>query len=52
MAILIGAYRNILVEGRWPDLTALAGLTMTTAVLLWLGLGLFTRARFDFAEET
>jgi lipopolysaccharide transport system permease protein len=52
MAVLIGAYRDILVDGRWPDFAALATLAVIAAIVFWAGIGVFTRARFRFAEET
>jgi lipopolysaccharide transport system permease protein len=52
MAILIGAYRDILVDGRWPDVAALATLAAATAIVFCVGVTMFTRARFRFAEET
>jgi homopolymeric O-antigen transport system permease protein len=52
MAHLITAYRDVLVEGRWPDVPALMAVATVATVLLWLGHRMFSRASVDFAEET
>jgi lipopolysaccharide transport system permease protein len=52
MAHLITAYREVLIEGRWPDVPALVIIGTAGTVLLWLGHRMFTRASVDFAEET
>ena len=51
MAQLIGAYRDILLDGRWPDFGALMIVGAVSAVVLWLGYRVFTRASVSFAEE-
>ena len=51
MVHLITAYRQVLIEGRWPDVPALMAVGAVTAVLLWLGHRTFTRASSDFADE-
>ena len=51
MAQLIAAYRDILLDGRWPNFSALLALGAVSAVALWLGHRLFTRASVSFAEE-
>lgn len=51
MAQLIGAYRDILLDGRWPDFFALLVLGGISAVALWLGHRLFTRMSMSFAED-
>jgi lipopolysaccharide transport system permease protein len=48
---LITAYRHILIEGRWPDVPALAAVGLATTGLLWLGHRTFARASSDFADE-
>jgi lipopolysaccharide transport system permease protein len=52
MAQLIGAYRDVLIEHRWPDLSALLVLGAVSSVALWFGHRMFTRASTRFAEET
>jgi lipopolysaccharide transport system permease protein len=52
MAQLISAYRDVLIEHRWPDLSALLVLGAVSSVALWFGHRLFTRASIRFAEET
>jgi lipopolysaccharide transport system permease protein len=51
MAQLIVAYRDILLEGRWPHFSALAVLAGISAATLWLGHRMFVRASISFAEE-
>jgi lipopolysaccharide transport system permease protein len=51
MAILIGAYRDLLLNGRLPDVITLLILSLTSAGLLWLGYRVFTQASYKFAEE-
>jgi lipopolysaccharide transport system permease protein len=51
MAILIGAYRDLLINGRLPDVITLLILSLTSAGLLWLGYRVFTQASYKFAEE-
>jgi ABC-type polysaccharide/polyol phosphate export permease len=51
MAQLIDAYRDVLIQGRWPDLDALVAVGTGGAVLFWLGHRTFTRASQHFAEE-
>ena len=52
MAHLIGAYREILIQGQWPDVPGLLGIGAAATALLWLGHRMFTRASVSFAEET
>jgi lipopolysaccharide transport system permease protein len=52
MAQLISAYRDVLIEHRWPDLSALLVLGAVSSVALWFGHRVFTRASTRFAEET
>jgi lipopolysaccharide transport system permease protein len=52
MAILIDAYRAVLVEGRLPDAMPLLALGAVATILLWLGHWTFNRAHVRFAEET
>jgi homopolymeric O-antigen transport system permease protein len=51
MAQLIAAYRDIVLDGRWPNFSALLALGAVSAGALWLGHRLFTRASVSFAEE-
>jgi lipopolysaccharide transport system permease protein len=51
MVHLMRAYRAILVQGAVPDLVAMLVLSALTALLLWLGLTIFTRASNRFIEE-
>lgn len=52
MAHLITAYRDVLIDGRWPDVPVLLTIGTAGTVLLWLGHRMFSRASVDFAEET
>ncbi len=51
MSHLIGAYRAVLLEGRLPDLAALALVGVISAALLLAGYRYFTRASDRFVEE-
>ena len=51
MAVLLKAYRDILIETRWPDFGALALVLTASAGLLAAGYALFLRTRARFAEE-
>jgi lipopolysaccharide transport system permease protein len=51
MTYLIGAYRTVLIDGRAPDLTALAVIVLASALLLGLNYQLFRRASRSFVEE-
>ena len=48
---LIRAYRAILMEGVWPDWTALAGVAAASAVALLVGYRFFESRRFQFIED-
>ena len=51
VAALVDAYRAILLQGRWPDLTALFLLLLLSLCMLAVGYRAFERARVRFAEE-
>jgi lipopolysaccharide transport system permease protein len=51
MVPLLDAYRDVLLEGRAPNLTALLGLFLATMVLLPLGYQIFRRQSDRFVEE-
>lgn len=51
MVDLIDAYRAILMRGEIPHFIPLLGLGACSAVLLWLGYRMFTRASYHFVEE-
>jgi homopolymeric O-antigen transport system permease protein len=50
MAALFGAYRNILIENRWPD-GGLVFVFVVATVLFMIGRYVFDRASVEFAEE-
>lgn len=52
MAHLIGAYRDILIGGQWPDILGLLAVGAAATALFWLGHRMFNRASLSFAEET
>ncbi|WP_197948799.1 ABC transporter permease [Bradyrhizobium glycinis] len=51
MAVLLDAYRSILMDGVWPSLVPLAGLTIASCCVLATGMLLFRRMSLSFAEE-
>lgn len=51
MVHLIRAYRTILTQGAAPDWLSLLVQAGSSAFLLWLGMKIFVRASFHFAEE-
>jgi lipopolysaccharide transport system permease protein len=51
MAQLVATYRGILIEGRPPDWLAMLALLGLAGGLLYIGLGIFRRASYRFAEE-
>jgi ABC-type polysaccharide/polyol phosphate export permease len=51
MAVLLKAYRNIIIEHRWPDMPALGGVLALGCLLLFVGYRVFDRTRARFAEE-
>lgn len=48
---LIGAYRDALLAGRWPDPVPLAALAAVGVVVAWFGRRVFERSAHRFAEE-
>jgi len=51
IAHLLAAYRDILMHGRLPELSALLALAVVAAALCWLGRAVFLRASDRFVEE-
>jgi lipopolysaccharide transport system permease protein len=51
MAVLLDAYRGILVDGAWPSAAALGGLTIVSCCILAVGILLFRQMSAGFAEE-
>lgn len=51
MAVLLDAYRGILMEDVWPSATALSALTIASCCVLAGGILLFRRMSVSFAEE-
>ncbi|WP_185829263.1 ABC transporter permease [Sphingomonas ginkgonis] len=51
MAHMIEAYRDILLDDRWPAPGSLLGAGIAGALLLGAGIAYFRRARFRFLEE-
>lgn len=51
MAILIDAYRQVLLHGQLPGGLELLALSLVSAVLLWISYRIFIRASAQFAEE-
>lgn len=51
MAILVEAYRDVLMRGRLPSALPLLGLTVVSLVLLAIGLSIFRRTSHQFADE-
>jgi homopolymeric O-antigen transport system permease protein len=52
MAHLITAYRDLLIEHRWPDVPKLLLVGLVATIVLWLGQRMFSRASITFVEET
>ncbi len=48
---LIEGYRTVLMDGAWPDWSALAGVAAASLVLLVFGFRYFQSRRFQFIEE-
>jgi lipopolysaccharide transport system permease protein len=48
---LIGAYRAIFIEGRWPDWIALSGVAAVSLIALLIGFRFFESRRFRFIED-
>lgn len=51
MVTLIESYRALLLAGTWPPFALLALVALAGAVLVWLGVQLYTRKSIHFAEE-
>lgn len=51
MVWLLGAWRSVLLEGRWPDLAPVAALAGLAGVLLWFGRRAFVAQSHKFVEE-
>ena len=51
MAAVLAAYRDVLIEGKWPDFNAMAIVLAISTALLALGYAIFDRASVRFAEE-
>lgn len=51
MAVLLDAYRSILMDGTWPSPAPLAALTIASCCVLAAGILLFRRMSLSFAEE-
>lgn len=51
LAILIDAYRSVLIRGEWPAALPLALLSGAAVLLLWTGYQLFSRVSYRFMEE-
>lgn len=51
MAVLVEAYRSILMGGTWPSAIALGGVTVASCCILAGGVLLFRRMSVSFAEE-
>ncbi|MDB5443529.1 MAG: type transporter [Phenylobacterium sp.] len=51
MAILLNAYRDVLIDNRWPSWAPLAAVLVAGLTLLAVGYAVFERTRASFAEE-
>ena len=51
IAVLLNAYRAILVRGEWPDVAPLLMVAGASAIALMMSFGLFSLVRNRFAEE-
>jgi lipopolysaccharide transport system permease protein len=51
MVHLVGAYRGVLIEGRFPVGSAMLALSGLAVGLLYVGLRTFMRASYRYAEE-
>ncbi len=51
MAVLIDAYRQVLLKGRLPEMSELLVLGLASAGLLWVSYRIFANASVRFAEE-
>lgn len=51
MAAIVGAYRDVLLYGRGPDLAAMAAVSAGSLLVLWAGVATFIRTSHRFADE-
>lgn len=51
MVHILGAYRRVLIDGLWPDWSALLVLCAISGVLVWVGYRYFEKSRLRFLEE-
>lgn len=51
MAILLKAYRTVLIDGVWPEPRPLLSLLLFSVLVLWLGHTVFRRASLRFADQ-
>ncbi|MDT0575463.1 ABC transporter permease [Croceicoccus sp. F390] len=51
MTLIITSYREVVMDGAWPDFGALGMLVLVSGVLLFIGIRTFSRARYRFLEE-
>lgn len=51
MVWLLGAWRSVLIDGRWPDPASISVLAALAVVLLWSGRRLFVAQSHRFVEE-
>lgn len=51
MAHVIAAYREVLIEQRWPDFSSLLIVGAAAAAVLFFAVRLFTRVSVEFADE-
>lgn len=51
LTFLVGTYRGIVMDGIWPDWSALGLLTLGSVLLLLAGVRYFEHARYRFLEE-
>jgi lipopolysaccharide transport system permease protein len=51
MAHVIAAYRDVLIEGRWPNFPSLLIVGAATTLVLGLAFRIFTRVSVEFADE-
>src|SRR5207248_3271042 len=51
MALILNAYRRILIRGEWPEAMPLLRVSVIAIVILVVGYGMFSLARDRFVEE-
>lgn len=51
MASLVESYRDVMLTGSWPDLSALGTVALVSVILLTLGYRRFVRSSHRFADE-